>query len=137
MKTNQTNKSNPVVYIIDSDLDFHSEFAKSLNTFKIPVKCYPCAESFLQDPIDTNAACLVIELNLPKLNGIELLEQLNNKGYDIPTIIVASCSDIRSAVKAMQANALDFVEKPFHHSVLMGHIKSLLGKQSASLSRFS
>ena len=130
MKNTQSKYSNSVVYIIDSDLDFHTQFTDSLKTINIPFKCYSCAESFLQDPIDPEAACMVIELNLPKLNGIELLEKLNEKGFNIPAIVVASCSDIRSAVKAMQANAVDFVEKPFHHNILLGHVKTLLSKQS-------
>ena len=131
MTNYQSKYNNPVVYIIDNDLAFHSEFASSLESIQIPVKCYPCAESFLQDPVDPEAACMVIELNLPKLSGVDLLQQLNRKGLNIPAIIVASSSDIRSAVKAMQANAIDFIEKPFHHNILLNQIKTLISKQTA------
>ena len=125
-KQHNTLTQRPTVYLIDNDDKWSNAVSQSFRAIRIPVKCYPTAESFLSDTIDETAGCLVIELNLPDLNGIELLEKLNQRGLQIPTILTATCSDIRSAVKAMQANALDFMEKPLHEKSLVSHVSKVL-----------
>ena len=123
---NITLSQRPTVYLIDDDDNWRNAVTQSFKAIRIPVKCYPTAESFLSDNIDETAGCLVIELNLPDLNGIELLKKLNNRGLHIPAILTATSSDIRSAVKAMQANALDFMEKPLHEKNLVSHVTKVL-----------
>ena len=126
MKAQVTNNYYPTIYIIDNDLACHTAFLKGLENREIKVRCFASARNLLQHTAAENVVCLVIEANLPDCSGIELLEKLNGDGLNVPVIFVSSESDVRGAVKAMQANALDFIEKPFHPSVLMKHIDPIL-----------
>jgi len=77
------------------------------------VEEFESAEDFLNTKLRTRAACLIVEVNLPNMDGIELLEHINSLGLRLPTIVLSSSSDVSEAVRAMQADAIDFIEKPF------------------------
>ena len=70
----------------------------------------------------------IIEVNLPNMGGIELLEHINNLGIRLPTFILSSSSDISKAVRAMQAEAIDFIEKPFIENTLIEKVLGVIKK---------
>jgi two-component system response regulator FixJ len=119
----------PIVYIVDSDHKLRCSLSKTLVQHEVTVEVFSSAEDFLNTRLRSRAACLIIEVNLPNMGGIELLEHINNLGVRLPTIILSSGSNISNAVRAMQAEAIDFIEKPFIENTLiekvLGVIKNL------------
>ena len=119
----------PIVYIVDSDHKLLCSLSKKLVQHEVTVEVFSSAEDFLNTRLRSRAACLIIEVNLPNMGGIELLEHINNLGVRLPTIILSSGSNISNAVRAMQAEAIDFIEKPFIENTLiekvLGVIKNL------------
>ena len=119
----------PIVYIVDSDHKLLCSLSKKLVQHDVIVEVFSSAEEFLNTKLSSRAACLIIEVNLPNMGGIELLEHINNLGVRLPTIILSSGSNISNAVRAMQAEAIDFIEKPFIENTLiekvLGVIKNL------------
>jgi FixJ family two-component response regulator len=116
----------PIVYIIDADHKLLKSLSRLLRLNDVVVEVFVSAEDFLRTKLKTRAACLIIEVNLPKMDGIELLEHINNLGVRLPTIVLSSGSDVSEAVHAMQAEAIDFIEKPFNENVLIEQILNVI-----------
>lgn len=115
------------ICVVDSDAEVCNALRLLLSGLHADVLCYNSAEKFLEALVDKNRiGCLVVEVNLPGMTGIELLEQLHKTGYDIPAIVLATYSDVPTAVRAMQARAVDFIEKPFVDSLLFRRVKRAL-----------
>jgi FixJ family two-component response regulator len=124
----QTSESGirPLIYIIDHDEHALASLASLLAPLNASIKSFTSAESFLKEFINTNKACLLLEAHLPGLGGIELMEYLMSQGHNIPTIVMANVSDIPTAVRAMQAKAIDFVEKPYIEHLVLKQVKKIL-----------
>lgn len=116
-------KSKPIVSIVDSDCDVCDSLCSLLSGLDVELCCFNSARDFLNSAINHNTAFLIAEANLPGMGGVELLECIQRNGYDIPTVIVATYSDVPTAVRAMQAKAVDFLEKPFVEGVLLKHVE--------------
>jgi len=115
------------VLVADSDDEVCDVLKDLLSGLEdVSVECFSDAHSLLNYDFGDDVACLVAEADLPDISGVEVLEQLNSKGLNIPTIILAACSDVPTAVRAMQAKAVDFIEKPFVESLLFKRIKQIL-----------
>jgi FixJ family two-component response regulator len=115
------------VLIADSDNSVCESLKNLLTSLdNISVTCFGDAQSLLSYSFSDDVACLVAEVDLPDINGVEVLEQLNSRGIKIPTIILAACSDVPTAVRAMQAKAVDFIEKPFVEGLMLKRIKQIL-----------
>jgi len=120
----------PTVCIIDKDAAVCDSLDSLLTTVGIAVDSYTCAEDFLRAPLAPTCCCVITELYLPGMNGIELLEELRARGITIPTIVLASNSDVPTAVRAMRAGAIDFIDKPFVDRVLLNRIRQILAGRS-------
>ena len=118
----------PIVYIVDSDHKLLCTLSKKLVQHDVIVEVFSSAEEFLNTKLSSRAACLIIEVNLPNMGGIELLEHINNLGVRLPTFILSSSSDISKAVRAMQAEAIDFIEKPFIENTLIEKVLGVIKK---------
>lgn len=90
------------------------------------IQCFTSAESFLLHAFHDKASCLILEAHLPELSGVELMEQLTQMGHDIPTIVLSSMSDIPTAVRAMRAKAIDFIEKPYVEHRVLKQVEKIL-----------
>ena len=116
----------PVVYIIDSDHKLRLSLSSLLNLHDVAVELFESAEAFLKVRINSRAACLIVDVNLPNMDGIALLEHINNLGHRLPAIVLSSGNDLSFAVRAMQAKAIDFIEKPFVENTLIEKILDIL-----------
>lgn len=116
----------PLVCIVDFDKKLLDSLKKLLNKNDVIVEVFHSAEDFLKKKLTTRVACLIVEVNLPNMNGIELLEHINNLGFRLPTIVLSSGSDVSAAVRAMQAKAIDFIEKPFLQTLLIERIMDVV-----------
>ena len=116
----------PTVCIIDKDAAVCDSLYSLLATLDVAVETYSCAEEFLGEALTPTRCCVITELYLPGMNGIELLEELRARGITIPIIMLASNSDVPTAVRAMRAGAIDFIDKPFADRVLLNRIRQIL-----------
>jgi two-component system response regulator FixJ len=121
-----------VVHVVDDDAAMRDSltFLLDVNGFKPLV--YDSASAFLtESPIDA-LSCVVSDIRMPGMNGIELVLELKSKGSTCPVILVTGHGDVALAVEAMKAGAADFIEKPFDDAVLLGAIRSALEARPAT-----
>ncbi|MFT5924526.1 MAG: two-component system response regulator FixJ [Paraglaciecola sp.] len=115
-----------IVYIVDSDHKLQRSLSKLFKLNNLVVEVFDSAEDFLKTKLRSRAACLIVEVNLPNMDGITLLEHINNIGVRLPTIVLSSGSDLSEAVRAMQAEAKDFIEKPFIADTLIKKVLDVI-----------
>lgn len=112
-----------VVHVVDDEEPVRKSLAFLLTMMGFTVRVHESATSFLSSAQGIGKACLVTDLRMPDMNGVELLEKLNEKGAMIPSVVITGHGDVPMAVAAMKAGAVDFIEKPFEDEVLVDAIK--------------
>ncbi|RWL80606.1 MAG: response regulator [Mesorhizobium sp.] len=112
-----------VVHIVDDEEPVRRSLGFLLSVMGFNVRVHDSATSFLAAAPGAGNACLVTDLGMPDMNGVELLERLNEMGAMMPSIVVTGRGDVPMAVAAMRAGAIDFIEKPFEDDVLVDAIK--------------
>jgi two-component system response regulator FixJ len=118
-----------MVHVIDDDDAVRDSLSFLLSSVKIPVATYPSAAAFL-DAIGKDATgCVVTDIRMPEMTGLELLQRLNEAGFRLPVIVVTGHADVPLAVEAMKLGAADFLEKPFDEDSLLAAIRAALGRQ--------
>ena len=123
----------PTVYVIDADPAVRDGLESLLRLLDLEVETYASAEVFLASSSLANNACVVTEIQLPGMGGLELHEELKSRNLDLPVIVLASRGDVATAVRALRGGAVDFIEKPFVDRVLTDRILQALGITEASL----
>lgn len=132
--------NNKAVYIIDDDPGMRASLAMLLETEKLKVELFESAEDFFRSCDSGIAGCLILDLRMPGMTGLEVQELLTEKNIEIPIIFITAHGDITSAVKAMKAGSFDFLEKPFSAGVLLErvfkalHLDSEMRAQKSRLS---
>ncbi|MBN8995154.1 MAG: response regulator [Rhizobiales bacterium] len=112
-----------VIHIVDDEESVRKSLAFLLTTVGFAVRVHESATRFLELAPTIGAACLVTDLRMPDMSGVELLEKLREGGALMPAIVITGHGDVPMAVAAMKAGAADFIEKPFEDEVLIEAIK--------------
>ena len=112
-----------VVHVVDDEEAVRKSLAFLLTMTGFTVRVHKSASSFLEAAQNIGKACLITDLRMPDMNGVELLEQLNERGSFVPAVVITGHGDIPMAVAAMKAGAVDFIEKPFEDKVLVEAIR--------------
>jgi FixJ family two-component response regulator len=117
----------PVVLVADADPAVREGVRTLLGTVGADVRGYASGADLLQS-LDEDAlpACIIADLQLPEVGGLELLQALRTRGLHVPTILLSTDADVSSAVTAMRAGALDFIEKPYIDRALLNQVAPLL-----------
>lgn len=119
------------VYVVDDDAEVRDSLELLLEAMNFGVKVFPSAKEFLAHQIDGHA-CLVTDLRMPEMDGLELQEELSRRGIGIPVIIMTAHGDVPLAVRAMKAGAADFIEKPFDEGTLIESVRRALASSTRS-----
>src|ERR1700754_1202438 len=119
-----TMSGNGIVHLIDDDQDVRRALAFLLGTAGMAVKVYETAEAFLEKFERGPPGCIVSDVRMPGMDGLELLRRLKEMRVTLPVVIMTGHADVSMAVEAMKAGAADFIEKPFQDEVLVGAIES-------------
>ena len=119
-----------VLFVIDDDASVRKAMARLLKSTGHQVEVYSSAEEFLRRPHYDGLGCLILDVQMPGLTGIELQASLAKAGYFLPIIFVSGHSDIPISVKAMKAGAVDFLTKPFQDADLLEAVRVSLKKDS-------
>jgi two-component system response regulator FixJ len=117
---------NPVVFVIDDDAAVRSSLALLLKSMSLTVATFESATEFLQKLQPDACGCLVLDIRMPGMSGIELQQQLKQRGYPLPIIFITGHGDVSMAVHAMREGAIDFIEKPFRDQELLDRIYQAL-----------
>jgi FixJ family two-component response regulator len=117
-----------LVYVVDDDLSICRAMSLLLSSYGYAVKTFSRAEDFLATDHAKTVSCLVLDVNLPGLNGIALQETMAEQGLAIPIIFVTGHGNIPMSVKAMKAGAVDFLPKPFVDTELLAAIARAVAK---------
>jgi two-component system, LuxR family, response regulator FixJ len=125
-----TNKA--IVVVVDDDPAVRDSMRALLESAGYVVKDYASAKAFLKEPLPAGG-CLVTDIRMPDMDGLELQEEITRRGMDIPVVIMTGHGDVPLAVRAMKAGALDFVEKPFDDEGMLASVQRalLIGHQEA------
>jgi FixJ family two-component response regulator len=123
----------PVVGVIDPDPVARNGLSTLLHGLGIDVSTFDSAESFLLATNGRHVGCLIVDLLLPGMSGLELLRRLRSAGNDVPVILLADESDVPTAVAAMREGATDFIEKPYVDVAVMKQVQKLLRNPPAAL----
>jgi two-component system, LuxR family, response regulator FixJ len=124
-----------VVHVIDDDEAVRQSLAFLLETAGIAVQAYDSAVAFLKVATEVEAGCVITDVRMPELSGIDLLRRLKELRLQLPVIVITGHSDVPLAVEAMKIGAVDFLEKPFDDEVLLTSVRAALDTQDRNSQR--
>lgn len=118
--------SAPIVYVIDDDISVRKALSFLLVSAGMNVRLYESATAFLNEVKEPSRCCIVTDVRMPGIDGVEFIRRLNKNGYDIPVVVMTGHADVPLAVEAMKAGAIDFLEKPFRDDRLLEVVRFAL-----------
>jgi len=123
-------KKNPVVMVVDDDSGVRNAMRSLLKSVGLECALYASAQEFLTGYQPAQPGCLVLDIRMPGMSGLELQQQLNLRGAVVPVIFMTGHGDIPMAVEAMQHGAFDFLQKPFRDQDLLDRIQKAIVKDA-------
>jgi FixJ family two-component response regulator len=120
------------VFVVDDDVSVRAAIQGLLKSVGLRCECFETAEEFLRRNRPEGPSCLVLDVNLPGVNGLEFQRALSDAGFQIPIIFVTGHGDIPMTVKAMKSGAVEFLTKPFHDQALLNAIHQALDRDRAT-----
>ncbi len=118
----------PTIIVVDDDEAVRSSLKLLLKSVGLPVETYASAQEFLDRFDSDRPGCLVLDIRMPCMSGLELQERLNTLHAMIPVVFITGHGDVPMAVEAMQHGAVDFIQKPFRDQDLLDRINQALEK---------
>jgi two-component system response regulator FixJ len=122
----------PIVFVVDDDEAVRNSLGLLLKSVGLAASALPTAQEFLDTYRPNQPGCLVLDVRMPGMSGMELQQQLNIRGAVIPVIFISGHGDIPMAVEAMQQGAFDFLQKPFRDQDLIDRIQCALVKDQTN-----
>jgi FixJ family two-component response regulator len=123
-----------MVFVVDDDQSVREALSSLIRSIGLDVETYASAHEYLRRPPQQSPACLVLDVRMPGLSGLDLQRELAHQGREIPIIFVTAHGDIPMTVKAMKAGAAEFLSKPFRDQDLLDAICHALARDRASMS---
>ena len=120
----------PTAYFVDDDEAIRTLWRWLMESNSIPVKIYESAPRFIMDYRRGDPGCLVLDINLPGMTGLELQAFLKREGVEIPIVFVTGFGDVPSAVSALKGGAVDFIQKPFDYRMVVEVIRKALARDA-------
>ena len=117
-----------LVHVIDDDEAVRQSLEFLLKTARMQVRTYESAAAFLSVLPSVSSGCIVTDVSMPGISGVDLLRRLKELKIAIPVIVITGHGDVQLAVEAMKIGAMDFIEKPFDDEMLLASIKLALGR---------
>ncbi|MBF0168396.1 MAG: response regulator transcription factor [Alphaproteobacteria bacterium] len=124
-----------IVYVVDDSQDVRDSLAILLEVSGYRVRTYASALDFLKVVEPDWAGCIVADVRMPGMTGIEMQKELLARSIHLPVVIITAHADVPMAVAALKAGAVDFIEKPFRDEILLGSIRSSLALPRPSPSK--
>ena len=125
-------KPRPVVFVVDDEPVILDSLRALLKAANWDVRTYASAKEFLDHYDGSDPACLVLDVRMPGMSGLELQDHLEKQGIDLPIIFITGHGDVPMAVEALKKGALDFIQKPFRDQDLIDRINHALDQDHDS-----
>jgi len=129
--------SNATVYVVDDDDDVRDSLAVLLESAGFKVASYASALTFLAELNPAADGCLVTDVRMPAMDGVQLQQELKDRGINIPIIVITGHGDVPLAVQVMKDGALDFIEKPFDDEQFLASVQRAIEIRRESQSQIS
>jgi len=122
-------KPDPTVFVVDDDDAVRHFLGGLIASVELNVETYASAQEFLDAYERGRGGCLVLDIRMPGMSGLELQKELVTRDIRIPVVILTGHGDVQIAVQAMKAGAFDFIEKPFNNELLLDRIQKAVAQQ--------
>ncbi len=122
----------PTVFVIDDDQAVRDSLSWLIESIDLKVEMFATAGEFIKACEPTRCGCLVLDVRMPGMSGLDLHESLVTHGITMPVIIITGHADVPMAIRAMKAGAFDFVEKPFNDQILLERIQDAINCDAES-----
>jgi FixJ family two-component response regulator len=127
--------SEPIVFAVDDDVSLLRGITRLLRSHGFRVQSYESAALFLEAIQPTAPGCVLLDLSLPEISGLELQERLVAAGHRQPVVFLTGQGNVQSSVRALKAGAMDFIEKPFEAEVLIATVRRAIEKDREARAR--
>jgi FixJ family two-component response regulator len=130
-------QATPVVFVVDDDISVREALEAMIRFAGYGAETYPCAQSFLERSRVMVPNCLVLDVDLPDLSGLDVQNLIAAERTDMPIIFITGYGDVPTTVRAMKAGAVDFLTKPFDDWVMLGAIRHAIERSRVALNEAS
>jgi two-component system response regulator FixJ len=124
------NMSKPLIYVVDDDDTFRKSLQWLLESVGLAVKTFTTAGEFLDGYVPGSPGCLVLDIRMPGMSGLQLQDQLEERGIGLPVIFLTGHGDVPMAVAAVKKGALDFIQKPYNDQQLLDLVNEALRRDA-------
>lgn len=121
----------PTVFIVDDDHAVRESLDLLIRSVGLAAESFPSAQAFLRQYDPGRPGCLVLDVRMPGMSGLELQRHLKERGVCVPVIIITGHGDVPIAVRAMKDGAVEFLEKPFSKQLLLEHVREALSRDGS------
>jgi two-component system, LuxR family, response regulator FixJ len=121
-------KPKTLVYLVDDDFSVRDSLSLLIETTGQAVRCFESADTFLNNFDPDQAGCLILDVRMPSMTGLELQEELARRDFAIPIIFISGHADVPDSSKAFRAGAIDYMEKPFDSNTLLTRMQEAIQK---------
>jgi two-component system, LuxR family, response regulator FixJ len=121
-------KPNTLVYLVDDDFSIRDSLSLLIESTGQAVRCFESADEFLNNFDPDQAGCLILDVRMPSMTGLELQEELARRDFAIPIIFISGHADVPDSSKAFRAGAVDYMEKPFDSDTLLKRMQEAIQK---------
>jgi len=121
-------QSNAIVYLVDDEFAIRDALTLLIETAGFNIQSFESAHEFLDRYDHSRPGCLLLDVRMPSMSGLELQEELSKRDINIPIIFISGHAEVADSAKAFRAGAIDFLEKPFENSVLLERLEEGISK---------
>jgi two-component system, LuxR family, response regulator FixJ len=128
-------ETEPIVFVVDDDPAMRQSMRWLIESVNLAVETYATAQDFLAAYDPSRPGCLVLDVRMPGMSGLDLQEELNRRQIYVPIIIITGYAEVPTAVRALKGGALDFIEKPFSDQLLLDRIQQAIASDRQTRER--
>jgi FixJ family two-component response regulator len=125
-------EAEPIVFIVDDEESVRTALSRLIKSAGMNVKTFASAKDFLNCQMHEGPSCLISDIKMPEINGLDLQQELSKESYSLPIIFITGQGNIPMSVQAMKAGAVDFLEKPFEDETLLSLVRNALEQNKQS-----
>ena len=115
-------RTSKIIAVIDDDEAMQDSLRDLIEAAGLVARCFGSAEEFLESDLHRKAACLILDVRMPKMSGLQLQAKLKEEESNVPIIFITAHGDARMRIQAMREGAVEFLAKPFDHQLLLKRV---------------
>jgi len=119
-------RTSKIIAVIDDDEAMQDSLRDLIEAAGLEARCFGSAEEFLESDLHRKAACLILDVRMPKMSGLQLQAKLKEEECNVPIIFITAHGDARMRIQAMREGAVEFLAKPFDHQLLLKRARAAL-----------